>query len=236
MLNVPDHSVLLLGENQVIAANFWDNLKDAVNDVRELVDLNNCDPDDGFVAKLEHDRSSTNSRTLASSVPIGVPVDGTSVLLFNNVHLPHQQTIRQVLKQDLSSELQEHLLLTYHTRFDSVFKVLHWPAAIAMIKRPDPMNPGHARASCTLKTAIQFAAVCTLAAHELEDRRSILQQTWQNVEVSLSDASLLTTTSIVVLQAFVIYLVYARRCNQSVATLSITRADGDTGSITNLSS
>lgn len=58
-----------------------------------------------------------------------------------------------------------------------------------------------------LESAIYFAALCTLSPDEIEDRDVQLMRYRSATEASLTRAGLLTTTNIVTLQAFVIYLV-----------------------------
>ena len=105
---------------------------------------------------------------------------------------------------ETTSETNQFLLNVYHERVHALFKVLHWPSTLALINASNNMGDIKVRA---LKSAIHFTSVCSLFDHELEGRRMILSQYRQRAEEAFIDAGLLTTTSFVVLQAFVIYLV-----------------------------
>lgn len=112
---------------------------------------------------------------------------------------------------DVASEMDSFLLSVYHERVHALFNVLHWPATLALFNASREKEDVKSRA---LKTAILFTSVCSLLDHELEGRRAILSQYRQRAEEAFIDAGLLTTTSFMVLQAFVIYLVSIERINQ----------------------
>jgi len=107
--------------------------------------------------------------------------------------------------------MQHFLLDVYHERVHALFKVLHWPSTLALLDTSKDSDDIKLRA---LKSAIYFTSVCSLLDHELEGRRVILSQYRQRAEEAFIDAGLLTTTSLMVLQAFVIYLVSTetRKC------------------------
>lgn len=111
----------------------------------------------------------------------------------------------------MTSEMNEFLLNVYHERVHALFNVLHWPSTLASFKVSNEKEDVKARA---LKSAIFFTSVCSLLDHELEGRRAILDQYRQRAEEAFIDAGLLTTTSFMVLQAFVIYLVSTDAANR----------------------
>ncbi|GAB7323418.1 hypothetical protein MBLNU13_g05875t1 [Cladosporium sp. NU13] len=115
---------------------------------------------------------------------------------------------------NMTSEMNEFLLNVYHERIHALFNVLHWPSTLASFKVSKEKEDVKARA---LKSAIFFTSVCSLLDHELEGRREILDQYRQRAEEAFIDAGLLTTTSFMVLQAFVIYLAGLRACESSAA-------------------
>jgi hypothetical protein len=104
---------------------------------------------------------------------------------------------------DMASEVNDFLLNVYHERIHALFNVLHWPSTLALFNASNEEDV-KIRA---LKSAILFTSVCSLLDHELEGRRAILSQYRQRAEEAFIDAGLLTTTSLMVLQAFVVYLV-----------------------------
>ena len=106
------------------------------------------------------------------------------------------------------------LLDNYICRVDPVLKVIHTPSLRKLLlpdEKPgaEPLNsPPHE----ALKFAICFTAICTLTEFETlsifsEEKSNVVQRLRLATEVMLSRASLLTTSDITVLQAFVIYLV-----------------------------
>jgi hypothetical protein len=101
-------------------------------------------------------------------------------------------------------EMDYSLLDVYHKRVHALFPVLHWPSILALLETADDPQSTNLMA---LRSAIHFTGVCSLMDYELEGRRNILGQYRQRAEQAFIDAELLTTTSLMVLQAFVIYLV-----------------------------
>lgn len=67
-------------------------------------------------------------------------------------------------------------------------------------------------AAKALENAVYFLALCSTTPEDCEhfrlgDRAELLDQARHAVEISLSDAQLLVTNDVIVLQAFVLYLV-----------------------------
>jgi hypothetical protein len=105
---------------------------------------------------------------------------------------------------DTPPQMDDFLLEVYHKRVHALFPVLHWPSTLALLEAAnDPQNTSVS----ALRSAIHFSGVCSLMDSELEGRRSILDRYRQRAEQAFIDAELLTTTSLMALQAFVIYLV-----------------------------
>jgi hypothetical protein len=111
----------------------------------------------------------------------------------------------------VTSKMNDFLLNVYHERVHALFNVLHWPSTVALFNVSNKKEDVKLRA---LKSAIFFTSVCSLLDHELEGRRAILDQYRQRAEEAFVDAGLLTTTSFMVLQAFVIYLVSTGTANR----------------------
>ena len=112
---------------------------------------------------------------------------------------------------NVTSEMDEFLLNVYHERVHALFNVLHWPSTLALFKVSNEEEDVKIR---VLKSAILFTSFCSLLDHELEGRRAILNQYRQRVEEAFIEGALLTTTSFMVLQAFVIYLVSNHAANR----------------------
>jgi hypothetical protein len=104
----------------------------------------------------------------------------------------------------MTSEMNDFLLNVYHERVHALFNVLHWPSTLALFNVSNEKEDVKHRA---LKSAVLFTSACSLFDRELEGRRAILGHHRQHAEKAFIDAGLLTTTSFMVLQAFVIYLV-----------------------------
>ena len=188
-----------------LAPEFWSNLLETAKDIRHAVDEVLDDPDDKFSAD-EPSLKFSVQRPASVSNPISSKLGrkDTTSLIFQSLYqdpLPAQADV-----------MRSRLFSIYQDRFDALFKVLHWPLA-------KQIGEDHVESSASraLEAAVCFAAVCTLRAHEVEDRGALLQQTHQTVERSMNEAGLLTTTNIVTLKAFVIYLVctgsYCYGCN-----------------------
>lgn len=197
-----------LDESHVIAPEFWTNLLDAVQDLRDVLDLNDNDAEDEPANVHGNERLQTlSSISWTPAGPRGSETKAftdqdTACFLFGGNDLGPEPEIWPSRR----SQLRDSLLLTFQSRFDAVFKVLHWPTALSLIERVSS-SPQASSAIRSLEAAIMFGAASTLQPWELEDRDLVLQQTRRDVERSFEDTGLLTTTSIVVLQAFLIYLV-----------------------------
>jgi hypothetical protein len=101
----------------------------------------------------------------------------------------------------------------YHQRVDSVYKLLHWPTVIAQLEAaheaPDTTQSPSEQA---LEFSIYFMALCSLTDVEYEeaflgDRTKLIQDYQQAAEISIARADFLRHPTVLVLQAFVIYLV-----------------------------
>ena len=119
-------------------------------------------------------------------------------------------TSSKVGQMNATSGMTGFLLSVYHERVHALFNVLHWPSTLALFNVSNEKEDVELRA---LKSAILFTGVCSLFDHELEERRKFLDQYRQRAEEAFIDAGLLTTTSFMVLQAFVIYLVSTEAVN-----------------------
>lgn len=88
-------------------------------------------------------------------------------------------------------------------------KVVHWPTILELSKCDESTQSASIQA---LRNAINFLAVCSMTQADCEtmaagDRAQMIKHFRNRTETSLNAASFLTSTDIVVLQAFVLYLV-----------------------------
>ena len=115
--------------------------------------------------------------------------------------------------------IRKALLSVYRDRVDMLFKVVHWPTAkavIANIHTHDDTSDDHAAGNLlparALEAAMLFLAVCAMDATECSalfqtDYQVIIHQLRLATEVHISRAKFLHHPDLIVLQAFVIYLV-----------------------------
>lgn len=106
----------------------------------------------------------------------------------------------------LDLNIREDLFSIYKERVDPIFKALHWPTAYSALifsESETSLSNGH----LALESAICFTAVCSLTKAERDDRSHDIKRYRASAERSLICARFLVSTELVVLQAFVIYLV-----------------------------
>ena len=106
------------------------------------------------------------------------------------------------------------LLDIFVHRVDPVFKVTHAPSLRLLLLENGPKQSARLDdpAIQALKFAVYFTAVCSLSENECvetfqEEKVNLVNRFRTATEVFLSQADLLATSDIGVLQAFVIYLV-----------------------------
>jgi hypothetical protein len=186
----------------LVAPDFWAELADSVAGLRSVLeDGESPDHDDAQESRLASQEP---------EIPTFRPVKTGDLVTCD----PNKMLFgpsNKVGPVDTTSEMNEFLRDVYHERVHALFNVLHWPSTLALFNVSNVKEDVKLRA---LKSAILFTSVCSLLDHELEGRRAILNQYRQRAEEAFIDAGLLTTTSFVVLQAFVIYLVSTDTVNR----------------------
>lgn len=187
----------------MVASDFWAELADSVAGLRSVLeDVESPDHNDDN----HQPRLASQEPEIPASRPVtaGGPLScDPNKMLFGSSH--------KLGPVDTTSEMNESLLNVYHERVHALFNVLHWPSTLALFNVSNEKEDVKPRA---LKSAILFTSVCSLLDHELEGRRAILNRYRQRAEEAFIDAGLLTTTSYMVLQAFVIYLVSTGTANR----------------------
>lgn len=116
--------------------------------------------------------------------------------------------------QILTKEMTNTLISVYRYRVDNLCKLLHWPSVVAVLEQIDTSvlnGPALARA-LALRSAIYFSAVCALHDYETNqllgyEKNLLVNHLRLAAESSLSGARLLDQPDLMVLQAFIIYLV-----------------------------
>jgi hypothetical protein len=114
----------------------------------------------------------------------------------------------------MSEDKQNFLLYLYCQRVDCLYKILHWPTALPDIARlqseaHDIYKPTPIKA---LEMSIYFTSLCSITNEEarnlgLGDRAGLIKQYREATEKAISEGGLLQRPNVIVLQAFVIYLV-----------------------------
>ncbi|KAF2479296.1 hypothetical protein BDY17DRAFT_53780 [Neohortaea acidophila] len=165
-----------------IASDFWVELSDAVAGLRHVLE-------DDVDGELGGEGDSTPASATISP-------DASSLLLGTGPHIAR-------LNEGPGPETRDWLMAVYKERVDVIFKPLHWPTVLLQILSVKGQRSLEIEA---LESAILFTAACSLFKHELRGTDVSVEYLLQRVEAALVEVGLLTTTSILVLQAFVIYL------------------------------
>lgn len=182
-----------------VAGDFWADLSSAVAGLKEV--LEHPDAVEDSVGDVEEDLADSVDTTLQHQH------------LFNGSSGSHRLLFGQGGSSkaacNLSPSLKDWLLNVYKERVDCLFKPLHWHSTLFAIQHQssrlqDEKSSIDAKA---LENAIYFTSTCSLFDHELDGRQTLVEQLRRATEDALVESDLLTTTSLVVLQAFVVYLV-----------------------------
>ena len=113
-----------------------------------------------------------------------------------------------------SERVRSILLQLYQERVDCLYKALHWPTALADIRRlhNGELDIYKTSPHMALEHSIYFMSLCSITDEEascfgLGDRTSMIEQYREAAEQAISEAGLLQQPTVTTLQAFVIYLV-----------------------------
>lgn len=158
--------------------------------------LEHPDEDDDADVDETDDASSAAGTAFSSPTPTKLSFNSHSILFGSGA--PSARA-----RPSPPSATKAWLISVYKDRVDPLFKPLHWPSTLSILQRGGKKS-AEERA---LEYGIYFVAACSLFDHELERRQSIVEQFRQTVEEALTEAGLLTSTSLILLQAFVIHLV-----------------------------
>jgi hypothetical protein len=175
-------------DNNVTSNTTWNIISEEVVGIRELLDqLTGDEPNDPIVVPPDVNRIQT-----------------FDLLLYSDASCFIQPSVLESPPIAMVTELVD----VYLYRIDQVIKVTHTPSLRAIVLELDTITP----AQEALRFAVLFAALNSLDEQECLQRfkssKTSLSSRFQlAAEVLLSRAGLLITTDLVVLQAFVIYLV-----------------------------
>lgn len=188
-----------------IAPHFWTELTAAVAGLRDILE-DSEELDDGSNDVVDAlslpscGSDATPGTAIHSLLPLHFLFPAAVSKNLTTAPPDHRSTPRHVKYQ---------LLTAYRERVDAIFRVLHWPSTVIAIEAlNDHAHNADAQADLrALEAAIYFTAVCSLLDHEVQFRQSLVDQYRSIAEEALANAQLLTTSSVVVLQALTIYLV-----------------------------
>jgi len=183
------------GKSRYVNSSFWANLSNEVEDLKGILNDESDDDDD---------QSSPSAQMLQSAGSSQGWIFGFSSQMTNLLPLHPPST-------------QIKLYWTiYKERVDPLCKVLHVPTIEPTVLSAASHLGNLAKGFESLIFAIYYGAVTSLSAEECmsmlgEDRDALLARYRFAIEQALAHASFLTTEEIVVLQAFVIYMLCLRR-------------------------
>jgi hypothetical protein len=100
----------------------------------------------------------------------------------------------------------------YRQRVHSAWNILHWPSFEKDLEQKPSKPPRIANSISALETATCFMAVCALTDDEaqqmgIRDRKEMMEQYRVATQNALSKANLIKSPDLMVLQAFLAYLV-----------------------------
>ena len=170
-----------------VASDFWTELSNTVSGLKSVLELDYTD---------EHAKDVVDESNALTEVITDVPNPDT-IIFGSNILLVNDESL-------ITPALKSHLLIIYKQRVDTIFKPLHWPSALRAVRSQQLIPSTNTKA---LESAIYFTATCSLLDHELDNKAIIVEACQWKAERALIEAGLLTNTSMMVLQAFVIYLV-----------------------------
>lgn len=193
-----------MGGTTFLAPEFWSSLSESISSVREV--LEDCSGTlEGYPTELPESPVSTGRTDLADAS-----------LLWPSLN-----------RQDLEPPppppaFSAVLLELYRDRVDTVYKVVHLPTTVALIKA------AHSEGKLTtgilaLEYAIYFMALCTIKNDEaktmgLGSRAALVESYQSTAEYFLSSAKLLSHPDLNALQALSIYMV----CDEPVTSIRMS--------------
>lgn len=198
--------------NDYVATDFWEQLTQEVAGLRETFD-EQSDDDEAQVTELgsqytKLDLSAEHGKFLFASSP---------------------STDHGYVPPFPSNELRATLLGTYKFRCEAVYKLMHWPTALAKIEAANALaHDGTSSAYIGIEFAIYFMAVCSLQEEEAtftlmgHDRTTLLQQYMRATEWALSQCNLMQRPDMDSLLAFTLYLNCIWACGKYATKWTLT--------------
>nr|POE99356.1 bikaverin cluster transcription factor bik5 [Quercus suber] len=192
------------GKSRYINNSFWASLSNEVEDLKGMLNQSSDDEDGGF-----------------SGPDMPLPFNHQGWMFGYSSH-----SVDMLSLHPLPSQIEAYWE-TYVDRVDPMCKVLHIPTLRPVVlKAASQLNNLSKSFECLLFT-IYYAATTSLTYEECnktlgEDKQILLTRYQFAVEQALARANFLATEEIVVLQAFVVFLICLRRNNDARAIWTLT--------------
>ncbi|KAH0550922.1 hypothetical protein GP486_007712 [Trichoglossum hirsutum] len=192
------------GRSRYVSSNFWASLTNEVDDLKAML----------YEDESENDGSSPGS---------GLSVtNGRDGFVFGYHSLA--TTLRELHPEP---NLIDYLWQIYSSNVDPVLKIIHKPTFEENLAKAKFNLDGLSKGTEALMFAMYFAAVTSLKPEECRSMLQMEKSTLHNkyrfaVEQALARAGLLDTRELVILQAFVIFLVCVRRHTESKKVWTLT--------------
>ncbi|KND90938.1 putative transcriptional regulatory protein [Tolypocladium ophioglossoides CBS 100239] len=194
------------GTSRYVSSGFWSKLNDELDAIREETQkLSDEDADESDYEGTPTDSPATGFGSIADHHAFVLGYRSADVNLQKCHPLPSHVTF---------------LWSVYQENVEPLIKVLHVPTTELVLRdarrNSEKLSPSHE----ALVFAIYFAAVTALEPDEVEtnfgaNRDDLLAQYRFALEQSLAKANFLDTSDIAVVQAFTIFLIVARRHDES---------------------
>lgn len=192
------------GKSRYINNSFWANLSNEVEDLKGILNQSSD----------EEDEASPGSQPHIPSTHHGFVFGFSS----HNVEI--------LSLHPLPSQIGEYWNI-YKDRVDPLLKVLHLPTLEPTVLSSASHLPNLSRGFECLLFAIYYGATTSLGSNECfirlgEDKEVLLSRYRFALEQALARANFLTTEELIVLQAFVIFLICLRRNNDARVIWTLT--------------
>ena len=127
---------------------------------------------------------------------------------------------------DWSPNEREMLWTTYESNVTPLVRIFHHPSLETLYKDPSGFHRCSSRMN-TVFCAVEFVAVVSLTPDDCEvkfgqTKAQLLHRSRSAAELAFNETGLLNSNSLLVLQAFVLYLTSMRRCDETWLVLSWT--------------
>ncbi|KAF2428941.1 hypothetical protein EJ08DRAFT_718779 [Tothia fuscella] len=191
--------------NDFVASEFWASLSQEVAGLRETFE----NSDDEHIDNSPGHESNEG-------------VDNRNSLLFPD----RTHRVEELPLSSLSVSVKTALLGVYKTRIHSAWNIFHWPSLSLKLESAHATSQVLTLSEQALENSIYFMAACAIRDDECEqmglgNRVHMIDYFRNNTEQYISKAGLLQHPNLIVLQAFMIYLLALRSCQRSATAWTL---------------